>query len=78
MELHYKFCQFAPKEYRDDELYAKPDEEEMKMLKKEKAMRKDMCTKSGVKKQSLADKQAEKRSFKTMIEGISAGDLAAN
>ena len=59
-------------------MYAKPDEEEMKMLKKEKAMQKDMRTKNGVKKQSLADKQAEKRSFKTMIEGVAAGGLAAN
>ena len=24
MELHYKFRQFVPKEYRGDELYAKP------------------------------------------------------
>ena len=55
MELHYKFCQFAPKEYRDEELYAKPDTEETKMLKREKAMRKDMRTKSGVKKQSLVE-----------------------
>ena len=78
MELHYKVRQFVPKEYRDDELYAKPEEEEMKMTKKEKAMPKDMRTKIGVQKQSLVDKLAEKRSFKTMIEGVAAGRLAAN
>ena len=81
IELQYKFCQFAPKEYRDDELYAKPDEEEMKMPKKEKAVQKDMRKKMESKNNRWRinrQKNGHSKPFKTMIDGVASGDLAAN
>ena len=72
IEMYYKFRQFVPQEHHGDVLYAKPQQAEVAMAKKEKVMRKEFRGKIVDAKRSAV----EKKEFTKLMEAVASRDAA--